>query len=170
MPSKTERAWERQPNESAQAYEAFSIYLEQGADRSQREVAKKLGKSLTLISRWASKYEWVERCRQYDNHLAEEARKKAVKDIQAMNKRHITAAINLMSVATTALLQMKPEDLDPKDVIRFMDRAAAIEKAARLSELEVVTSAEKKQEETNAAPTLADVIQAAYDRRKGGGG
>ena len=38
------KPWERQKGESAQAFEAFSIYLEMGAERSIRAVTKSYSK------------------------------------------------------------------------------------------------------------------------------
>jgi hypothetical protein len=62
--------FEQQPKESAKAFEAFSLYLGLGANRSLAAVAKKLGKSAGLIERWSAKYEWPERVRAHGAHLA----------------------------------------------------------------------------------------------------
>lgn len=79
MPNRTkDDLWERQPGESAQAYEAFAIYRDMGSDRSLRAVAEKLSKSYTLIGRWSREKKWGERCRAYDNHLDDKARQEAL--------------------------------------------------------------------------------------------
>ena len=50
MPNRTrDDLWERQKGESAQAYEAFVLYRDLGAERSHVKVAQQLGKSLSLI-------------------------------------------------------------------------------------------------------------------------
>ena len=55
MPNRTkDDLWERQPGESAQAYEAFAIYRDMGSNRSLRVVAEQLSKSDTLIKRWST--------------------------------------------------------------------------------------------------------------------
>lgn len=61
---------EQLPEESSKAYAAAVVYFEMGAQRSQEAVGRKLAKSRTLISRWAAKYQWVERASRYDEHLA----------------------------------------------------------------------------------------------------
>jgi hypothetical protein len=63
------RAWDRLPGESSPAYAAASLYFELGPGRSQEAVGRKLAKSRTLISRWAARYNWVERAGLYDEHL-----------------------------------------------------------------------------------------------------
>ena len=62
--------FEKQPRESDKAFAAFSLYLNMGAERSTREVGKKLGKSEGLIERWAAKFDWRSRVAAHAAHLA----------------------------------------------------------------------------------------------------
>ena len=59
--------WERREDETPVAYAAFTEYLDQGGDRSTEHVARKLGKSKTLMDRWSSRHDWVERSRAWDS-------------------------------------------------------------------------------------------------------
>lgn len=54
-------AWERQPDETSRAYEAFVIYRDLGPERSLTKVAQELGKSRSLMARWCSQHAWVDR-------------------------------------------------------------------------------------------------------------
>ncbi|CAB4912179.1 unannotated protein [freshwater metagenome] len=58
--------WERQPDETTKAYEAFAMYRDQGARRSVRAVARESNKHVTLIGRWSSAHHWVERAAAFD--------------------------------------------------------------------------------------------------------
>jgi hypothetical protein len=62
--------FEQQPRESAKAFAAFSLYLSLGPERSTREVGKQLGKSESLIERWAAKFDWRSRVAAHATHLA----------------------------------------------------------------------------------------------------
>jgi hypothetical protein len=55
------RFWERQPQETSKAYEAFQLYRDMGLGRSTARVARELGKSKTLMDRWSSRHDWVGR-------------------------------------------------------------------------------------------------------------
>lgn len=59
-------AWERQPGETPQAFEAFQRYRDMGADRSVVKVAKAVGKSASLLDRWRGRWRWNERARAFD--------------------------------------------------------------------------------------------------------
>src|SRR5262249_34978746 len=62
--------FEQQPKESAKAFEAFSLYLNLGAERSLAAVGKKLGKSEGLIERWSAKFDWPGRVKAHGEYVA----------------------------------------------------------------------------------------------------
>ncbi len=85
-----ETAFERKPNESAKAFEAFQLYADKGPDRSLAAVGQALGKSGSLIERWSRLYHWVERAWAYDVHMARakhEAEEAALREESAEWKR-----------------------------------------------------------------------------------
>ena len=128
-------AWDRQPRESAQAYEAFSRYRDLGADRSLQAVADGLSKSVQLIKRWSSAWEWVDRVREYDDKLQKEANEKAykeaVKAVKDMQVRHIKTAVLMQKTAVEALSELDKRDLRPIEIIRLIAEGARIEQEAR---------------------------------------
>ena len=161
---KTDKPWERQKGESAQAYEAFSAYLSMGAERSTRAVAQKLGKSVSLIQRWSRDKDWQERVRAYENDLDRVARKKALADRKAMTDRHISIAMQLQKKALEALAGLSAEDMTPKDIKEYIKMATDLERLNRTLE-----DADSKEREKATASSLADTIIAAYQRRKEAG-
>jgi hypothetical protein len=62
--------FEKQPQESAKAFAAFSLYLSLGPQRGLREVARKLDKSLTVVGDWSKKFDWPARVAAHAAHLA----------------------------------------------------------------------------------------------------
>lgn len=75
--------WERQPEESDQAWEAFVVYrdmLQVEHDgvvigrRAFREVARRLGKSASLMDKWATRHKWRVRVEAYDADLDRDRR------------------------------------------------------------------------------------------------
>lgn len=123
--------WERQKGESSQAFEAFSLYLEMGEERSQQAVGKKLSKSRTLISRWSSQWNWVERVRAYTNEMKRLEYEEAQKGIKEMRKRQIQTAMLMQKKALKALDKMKIEDMSPKDIREYIKTATELERINR---------------------------------------
>ena len=76
-------AWDKRPTESAVAFEAFTEYRNFGVKRSLDKVAKKLGKSNQLMSRWSRQHEWVARSAAWDE--AEYLRRE---DEDAQERKH----------------------------------------------------------------------------------
>jgi len=60
--------WDRQPDETPPAFEAFAIYRDMAYRRSLAAVAWKLSKSKTLLSRWSATHGWVKRVAAWAQH------------------------------------------------------------------------------------------------------
>ncbi len=70
-------AWNQLPDESEKAYEAFSAYLDSPYPRTVAAAAYVVGKSESVLMKWAAKWRWHERAASKDNHeanVAQEAR------------------------------------------------------------------------------------------------
>ena len=134
MPNRTkDDLWERQPGESAQAYEAFAIYRDMGSNRSLRVVAEQLSKSDTLIKRWSREKKWGERCRAYDNHLDDVARQEALRKYKKMRTRHIGIALQLQEKALAELKNLPDGSMTPKDITGWRRQASRPEARRRRS-------------------------------------
>mgnify|MGYP000692874626 FL=1 len=125
--------WEQPPVESAKAFEAFAIYRDMGVERSVRKVTQRLNKSLTLIGKWSSRYNWPERARAYARDLDRQAHAQAVREVRSMTNRHIRIAMQLQAKALEALEQLNVATLSPKMQLAFLAKATEIERMNRLS-------------------------------------
>lgn len=139
-----DKQWERRVRESAKAYAAFSSYRDMGSDRSLQKVAQSLSKSLTLVKRWSSEHEWVERARAYDNDLARAAKAQAEKELKDMTARHIKIAMQLQTKAVTALSQLPVAEMSPKEILSFLAEATKMERVNRAEEARVDPAAKPK--------------------------
>lgn len=64
-------AYEQQPGESHKAFHAWKIYRDLPVPtRSIRAVARKLSKSHQQIAKWAGRFTWAERLKEWAAHLA----------------------------------------------------------------------------------------------------
>ncbi len=89
--------WSQRSNESAPAYEAFRVYLNVQDEKAGgiRETARRLGKSPTMVTRWSSRNDWVNRARAWTNHqviLEENEMRKAMREeSKTFAKRRVEA-------------------------------------------------------------------------------
>lgn len=58
------------PGEGSRPYAARMMYTTMGNARSLDRVAQQLAKSLPLLKRWSSQFNWVDCAREYDQQLA----------------------------------------------------------------------------------------------------
>ena len=152
MPKRNDtKPWERQEGESVKAFEAFTVYLEMGDERSIREVAQRLAKSRTLIGRWSVTYQWVERVAAFDADVQRKAHAKAVKKRRNMVDRHISIALKMQEKALMALEQMEPADIDPKNLIAMLREATKLEQEMRTAAVDERRAAIADVEDTGEA-------------------
>ena len=152
MPKRNDtKPWERQEGESVKAFEAFTVYLEMGDERSIREVAQRLAKSRTLIGRWSVTYQWVGRVAAFDADVQRKAHAKAVKKRRNMVDRHISIALKMQEKALMALEQMDPADIDPKNLIAMLREATKLEQEMRTAAVDERRAAIADVEDTGEA-------------------
>ena len=166
MPSYTNSTapWERQKGESEKAYEAFSLYLKLGAERTISAVVKELKKSRSLIDRWKDRWDWEERVREYYNDTERKAKKEAEKGLREMYTRQVKVAMTMQAKALKALDMLDVEAMSPKDIKEYIKIATDLERLNR------TMSAGKADEAAQNTESIADMITSAYEKRKGGGG
>ena len=85
--------WARQNGETAQAFEAFAVYLDQEpVKRSLASVGRALGKSKPLMERWSAKHGWVRRARAWDDEREAARRGEELEVRRKMGRRHAQQA------------------------------------------------------------------------------
>lgn len=147
MRQKTELAWERQPGESEEAYEAFTDYYK-NPKRSQKKTAKAVGKSDALIYRWSVRWHWTERAREYDNALVREEYTATLDEIRKMNKAQAAIGLLLQKKGQEALEKLNLKKMSAKDLLQFLIQGTTIERRARLSDVSIQNK-KKAQEESS---------------------
>ncbi|MCL6442556.1 MAG: hypothetical protein K6T83_03695 [Alicyclobacillus sp.] len=125
------KPWERQENESRQAFEAFATYRDMGAQRSIVKVARELGKSEALISRWSSTHEWVKRAEAYDAEMDRVFLKDQEKARRDMAERQARIAMMFQNKVVDRLRSLDPMELSPAELARWFDVAVKVERLAR---------------------------------------
>lgn len=128
------KSWEKLPDETGKAYEAFCIYRDMGIDRSIHKVALKRtesGPHTSRLKEWSRKYHWILRATAYDEHLDDIRRFRNEEALVEMSERHAREAQLLQEKAITKLKALNIDDMKPFDVIKFYDTAVKIERLSR---------------------------------------
>jgi hypothetical protein len=120
--------WGRQPGESSAAWAAFWEYVEQPykrglTRRSLRKCAEAVGKSNRLVFGWSDKYGWVERARDYDNHIARQETEAFKAEIKARRRRAGRISDQLTAAGLRKLQDLDLEKLDHKDAAKYLELA-----------------------------------------------
>ncbi len=125
--------WERMPGESTKAYSVFCQYRDLGPERSLEKLRQKLAKSRSraTLTRWSSKYNWVERARAYDDYIDKKKRAEHEKAILKMVERHAKLAMAFQQRIEERLKKINPEELGPADLVRWLDVATKLERLSR---------------------------------------
>lgn len=157
-----EHPWMRQPLETTQAYEAFRSYM---SLRTHPKVCEELGKSRQLISKWSSDWEWVERVRAFDVHLAEAQTDGLVHQLAESRDKNIALMDKLRGLLDTRLDTFIERKQDPT-----VAWTRAVEAMARVEANSLMLGI-KNQGTTTAAVTrveeLVEKLQREYAKDSG---
>lgn len=123
--------WERQFNESPQAFEAFAQYRDMGASRSLAKVSRVVCKSKALMERWSTEHDWVKRVAAWDAEKDRVARETQIKDIIDMRQRHAAIAKKMMDTADNALNNINPNEVSTNEIARLVEIASKLERISR---------------------------------------
>lgn len=122
MAKKTEerKPWERLPNETPEAFEAFKEYRDMGAERSVAKVGEKLGKNTSLMERWSAKNDWVKRAQAWDDEIEREASKNLLKEIGKMRSRQRKQALKMQVKGLELLKGINVGDAKLSEIVSLM--------------------------------------------------
>ncbi len=123
--------WNKQKKETAKAFEAFCVYRNMGLERTLEKTADELNKNISLINKWSSKFEWIERTSAYDEYLEEKKLEQQEKEISKMNERHIQESLALQKKALLKLQKLDPGDASVNEMLRMFEMGAKLERTAR---------------------------------------
>ena len=127
--------WEQQPGESARAFGAFCVYRDLGPRRSLRASAAAFYEQTSAarerqVDKWSRAFRWVERAGAWDRHLDAQARQAQEETRREMTERHVKEARALQGKALERLRALRPEELGPADLLRYIVEAAKLERLA----------------------------------------
>jgi hypothetical protein len=120
--------WEKQDKETDEKFQAFRTYLEMGEERSFKAVAEKLGHKQTTVYSWSWEWSWKARVTAWDRYEWRQLRKAHLKDVIAMRKRHADIARGMLQKAASYVDQMLSGELDVKEIAKWVDVAAKLER------------------------------------------
>jgi hypothetical protein len=118
-------AWERQPNESHEAYTTFRAWL----DSDERKVndREKWGPN---AGRWSAEWSWGFRAFEYDRFVSAEEAKALIRYRSKMNERHRAIARTGLAKVADWLLSCDVAKMKPAEVARFLEVASRLERDA----------------------------------------
>ena len=148
-------SWEKLPKESFQAFAAFCVFRDLGAERSIRKAVENTEQDKSSRTKryhswrgWAATYRWKERADAYDRHIEKLKQTELRKTIEAQGEKHREVTGKMLDVVSKKLDTMNPEELTQGNLTEWVQTAI---KADREAAGLVVTDgkAEPKQGELN---------------------
>lgn len=122
--------WERQPEETARAFEAFVVYRDLGANRSLRKTAQELNKNCTTIAEWSSKYDWVKRVAAWDAEQDRINRIEMMAEMASTRKRQRKQARRMQEKGMELLESISIGDAKLSEVVSLLKAGMEQERIA----------------------------------------
>jgi hypothetical protein len=121
--------WDRRPDETARAYEAFRTYRDLGPARRPADVA---GYADGTKRRWRAIHAWDQRAAAWDAETYRLEDTRRLEQIRQMDDTHQRAARAMITAGLRAIAE-QPK-LTPHQAARFVDLGARLERAALLGD------------------------------------
>jgi hypothetical protein len=122
------KAWERQPNETDKAFEAFKVYIDLGTKRSIAKAGQVLGKCPEVLQRWSTGNHWRARVDAWEAEQDADWSQDRKRRIREASERHANLARSATDIIAAALSTADPGALSPGDVARWLDVAVKVER------------------------------------------
>lgn len=122
--------WARQPRERERAYLAFQGFLHQEPPRSVVRLAEETGRPLQALYNWSSRWLWLERSAHFDAMLVRAEDESLRERRKEMNDRHATLARAMSGKVAERIKALRPEELSPGEVGRWMQVISMTERLA----------------------------------------
>lgn len=122
--------WERQPNETAKAFEAFVIYRDMGVNRSIRKAAQTLNKAVTTLAEWSTKHEWVKRVAAWDAEQDRIARNELVAEMASTRKKQRKQAQRMQEKGMELLESISIGDAKLSEIVSLLKAGMEQERIA----------------------------------------
>jgi hypothetical protein len=125
-------AWERMEGESEEAHAAFQVYRDlPPGRRSVVEVARQCAKNRSLIGRWSSRHDWLQRVAAYDAWIDQQRVSTQLEALTEMWRRHASIALVGQQRAMAWLQQVDPAQLRDEVGLRLLVETTKLERIAR---------------------------------------
>lgn len=98
--------WERQPDETRPAFDAFAKYRDMGSERSLKRLSQDHKKSIATVSAWSAKHDWQRRVTLYDDDLdrcRREASAEAIEQMAARQARDLSSIADVVGAPAREL-------------------------------------------------------------------
>lgn len=128
--------WDRQPDESKPAHEAFKAYLATeemfNGKRSISALARNISKSRHLMVDWSARHNWQERAAAYDKYMDDRDREAMIKERKKAIRRHAALGRNMQKLGNEAakLQEGKLDEMTVRDLINLLVQGVTIERNA----------------------------------------
>jgi len=164
--------FEQKPDETAKAFEAFTTYLNLGAERSLAEVARKLRKSEGLIQRWSRRHHWGERVEDHGKHIAVLTRTVEVEVVREFALEHAKrraaqeesewqVRCEILALAREKLHEWRQH---PEKLGTMEGMARLLELASKLGRLSCGMATDKTETEVSETRTLSVEFKTAIEK------
>jgi len=125
--------WERRDDETNQAWNAFCLYRDYGADRGFMKAIDSNGIPASRYGvwcKWSAKFDWVKRCGSYDTHL--DALRRAEREREFAERGRIYRRITekALAIVEKRLDGFDPEELSQANVMEWLKGSIDIERVA----------------------------------------